>query len=314
MKLPRLNRILNLPGKNRPRFQDQNPAALRRYHGTVTAAIRNSAPCAIGKVGTTELMGLEYLDRRIQLPWPRSASWYRPAHRLYMCSGVFPTTKKSFLAWAETYHLTLGSLDVVGQWQPPGTYLAQYEDACLAEYAPQARRCGGSLLTPFHPLAPWITDLLSLRWLVITPFVQTAKSQLDKLPHLGIYPRNSQKALKRLSTHISFISSPPFAYMKKPVDQDWGKALERLKGLMETKEFDVALIGAGAWSLPLAVHAKTLGRKGIHLGGITQLLFGIRGGRYDCSGIYDASNKAWTRPLPNETPRKNRLMENGAYW
>jgi len=314
MKLPRLNRLLAGNGHKQPQFQGQKPADLQRYHALISKALRRSGPCAIAKLGTTELMGLEYLDRRIQLPWPRAASWYRPAQRLYMCSGVFPLAERMFHAWASAYRQAMKQLDVVGQWQPPGSYLAKYEDACLQAYSPQAQRCGGALLSPFCPVASWLGDILAFRWLVITPFVQTAKSQLEKLPQLGLYPKNMKNSLQNLSKNICFIPAPPFAYMKKPLDRDWHETLKRLQSNMEGQRFDLALVGAGAWSLPLVVHAKALGRKGIHLGGITQLLFGIRGGRYEASGIYDPDNQAWRRPLPEETPRKNRLMENGAYW
>lgn len=314
MKLPRFNRLMVRDRKRKPSFQELTPSAIAKYHGAISAALARQSPCAIGKVGTTELMGLEYLDRRIQLRWPKSASWYRPAHRLYMCSGVFPVTEKTFLSWAETYRASLAQLDVVGQWQPANTYLAKYEDACLREYSPQAERCGGALISPLQPIAPWVQELLRFRWLVITPFAETAKSQLPKMNFLGIYPTDSNDKLTRLGETISFLASPPFAYMQAPQDPDWMTTLKRMKGSMQKKDFDLALIGAGAWSLPLAAYAKALGKKAIHLGGVTQLLFGIRGGRYDRSGIYLQDNSAWRNPLASETPINYRLMENGAYW
>jgi len=314
MKLPRLNRLMSPRSGRKACFQDVHPAAVLRYNGIISTALNREAPCAIGKVGTTELMGLEYLDRRIQLRWPKSASWERPAQRLYMCSGVFPVAEKTFLAWAETYRASLSLLDVVGQWQPANTYLAKYEDACLHEYAPGAERCGGALVSPLQPIAPWVQELLAFRWLVITPFVETAKSQLPRLPSLGIYPTESADKLTRLRKTISFLASPPFAYMQPPQETDWMTTLNKMKSSMGKMDFDLALIGAGAWSLPLAAHAKAMGKKAIHLGGVTQLLLGIRGGRYDQSGIYSRDNSAWRNPLPAETPINCGLMENGAYW
>jgi hypothetical protein len=41
----------------------------------IAAAMERRAPCAIGKIGTSELLAEEYLDRWIQLPWPPNASW-----------------------------------------------------------------------------------------------------------------------------------------------------------------------------------------------------------------------------------------------
>jgi hypothetical protein len=99
--------------------------------------------------------------------------------------------------------------------------------------------------------------------------------------------------------------------MVPPRHRDWFEALEDLKSRMEKMEFDIALVGAGAWSLPLVAHAKAMGKKGIHLGGSLQLMFGIKGGRFDNNQIY---NSHWIRPLFDESPANFRLMENGAYW
>ena len=42
-------------------------------------------------------------------------------------------------------------------------------------------------------------------------------------------------------------------------------------------DFDVALIGCGAYGFPLAAKLKTAGKQAIHLGGVLQALFGIKG-------------------------------------
>ena len=99
--------------------------------------------------------------------------------------------------------------------------------------------------------------------------------------------------------------------MVPPTHRDWFYALEEMKSQMESADFDIALVGAGAWSLPLVAHAKKLGKKGIHLGGTLQLLFGIKGSRFDRGVRY---NEHWIRPLGDETPANCRLMEEGAYW
>jgi hypothetical protein len=101
----------------------------------------------------------------------------------------------------------------------------------------------------------------------------------------------------------------------QPEYPDWFVALEALKRQLAVAPFDVAIIGAGAWSVPLAVYAKSLGSFGIHLGGATQLLFGIMGARWESyPQIAALRNNAWTRPSDEERPKKFRLQENGSYW
>jgi hypothetical protein len=52
-------------------------------------------------------------------------------------------------------------------------------------------------------------------------------------------------------------------------------------------EFDVALIGAGAYGLPLAACVKRLGKKAIHMGGVTKSCSAslVVGGKDQCPGV-----------------------------
>jgi hypothetical protein len=84
---------------------------------------------------------------------------------------------------------------------------------------------------------------------------------------------------------------------------------------MSKRDFDIALIGAGAYSLPLAVYAKSLGRIGIHTGGETQFFFGVKGGRWDKNDSYSKYyNEHWVRPSSDETPQNSSIIESGCYW
>ncbi len=79
--------------------------------------------------------------------------------------------------------------------------------------------------------------------------------------------------------------------------------------------FDVALIGCGAAGIPLAAKAKSMGKAGIHLGGPLQLLFGIRGRRWDERSEYQHMvNEAWCRSEESEKPLEFGKVDNGGYW
>jgi glycine/D-amino acid oxidase-like deaminating enzyme len=95
----------------------------------------------------------------------------------------------------------------------------------------------------------------------------------------------------------------------------WFDALDWMCGEISRTDFDVAIIGAGAYGLPLAAHCKRIGRKAIHLGGASQLMFGIRGRRWDAWEYYQRlANEHWTRALPEETPRNAQIIEGATYW
>ena len=111
--------------------------------------------------------------------------------------------------------------------------------------------------------------------------------------------------------------------------KDWFDALNYMKEKISGIEFDVCILGCGAYGLPLAAHVKRMGRQAIHLGGGTQLLFGILGKRwvdqYSDTLRYrpDATininyrplfNMNWCYPLEEDTPKGVSQVENGCYW
>ena len=312
MKIPRWNRLTGLLWWRRLSELDSSESFRIASEEKISTLLRSPLPCAIGKIGTTELLGLEYLFRYFQPPWPHAASWRRPAQRLHDCSGIYPVRHDIYLDWADECRRALGQMDLLSQWQVPSTYLAAFEGRVLALLAPQAFRAHRNFIHFLHPPESWLGDLAALRWLVVHPFEKTIRAQLPHLASLGVYPAHALPDLERRTCDTSILACPQFSYMVPPKHANWSAALAEMKKEMEHYDFDIALIGAGAWSLPLAAHAKRIGRKALHLGGATQLLFGIRGGRFDQWGF--GYHQQWVRPLPEETPKNCRLMEEGAYW
>ena len=308
MTFPHLNRLTGLFWDRHcgRRGSNLNEAQSQEW---IAGALARREPSAIGKVGTCELLALEYLDRYIRLPWPRNASWARPAERLFHTAGVFPVRRDIYQRWAGVYREAVRELDFVAQWQPPGSFLDAYEQAFLNRDLPKAVRGSFVGLEPVG--AAWLRPLAELRWLVVSPFCETIKSQLPKLSLLNVFHGVGPDRLAEAARSCRFVPCPQLPYMVPPMHRDWFEGVEELKKAMTKQEFDVAIIGAGAWSLPLAAHAKTLGKIGLHLGGTLNLLFGIRGGRFDDRGFY---NDHWIRPVNSERPSNFGLMEKGAYW
>ena len=311
MRFPHFNRLTGLRWWRHLKPRDESDEARQHTDTKIAEMLRSSRPCAIGKIGTTELMGLEYLYRWIQPSWPPAASWRRTAKRLYDCSGLFPVRKDIYMRWSLEYRSSLEQMDFLAQWQPPDIYLSVVEDRVINLLAPHAFRGSIHYLRLWKNHALWLRALAELKWLVIHPFTITIRSQLRHMPRFGIFSPLCQDLLEQRAVDTQLIACPQFAYMVPPKHRDWFHALEEMKSQMENSDFDITLVGAGAWSLPLVAHAKKIGKKGIHLGGSLQLLFGIKGGRYENKGIY---NDAWIRPLPQEIPSNFKKMEEGAYW
>ena len=83
-------------------------------------------------------------------------------------------------------------------------------------------------------------------------------------------------------------------------------------------EFDVAIVGCGAYGFPLAAKLKQAGKQAIHLAGATQLLFGIKGKRWEEDPAFEYVrkffNEAWVYPDETEKPKNASVVEGGCYW
>lgn len=97
--------------------------------------------------------------------------------------------------------------------------------------------------------------------------------------------------------------------------EDWFQALSIMIEDIKKIDFDIAIIGCGAYGFPLAAECKRMGKKAIHLGGQTQVVFGILGKRYDNStGLKPYINEYWVRPSDEERPANYQNVEGGCYW
>jgi hypothetical protein len=81
-------------------------------------------------------------------------------------------------------------------------------------------------------------------------------------------------------------------------------------------DFDVALLAAGGYGMPLCGFIKQQLNKGaIYVGGCLQLFFGIKGRRWDTNPeVTKYYNEFWVRASEEETPRVSNQIEGGCYW
>lgn len=277
-------------------------------HHCVGQQIMNQTPAAIGKIGSTELLGLKNLSLyKKNESHLQSKQGQRAIYKLYKNSGVFPQDKSTYLDFCNTYTESLSKMSHLAPWFPKG------EPRIIKHYAQQAVMISDNPLF-LLPLSPdnkdhWTHNLQGKTILTVHPFTQTITDQFPRRSKIwpGDAPFLPECTLKTLKIPL-YDAIVPSPY------SNWFEGLSEMKAQMSAIDFDVALIGAGAWSLPLAVHAKELGKIGIHLGGATQLLFGIKGKRWDSKGDPYFYNDSWVRPSSDETPETADIVEGGCYW
>jgi hypothetical protein len=163
--------------------------------------------------------------------------------------------------------------------------------------------------TNIHPEKDdfWTKYLEGKKVLVIHPFASTIEKQ---------YKENRTKLFSRPDFIPEFASLSTIKAVQSIAGNDvefetWFDALDYMKREAEKVDFDIALIGCGAYGFPLAAHIKRMGKQAIHLGGVLQLYFGIRGKRWDEWGLY---NEYWVSPCVEEKPKGAEKVEDGCYW
>lgn len=297
-------RLRGIPRRLREvRFKREHAVADTKTAGRIIAeTIRERRPAAIGKIGNTELRVL-----RRAFPdggaLPRYPDWLR--EEVFLCSGVFPPEDALLTRFAEHWAEQLAEFDPLGVWYTRGEAWAvrRWGD-------PDARFIEISGLEPYLQRDPWSLALEGRRVLVVTPFARSVERQYARRREVW-----SARSPVLPEMDLRTLPVPHGAALVPPRHSDWFDLLRDMTERLEAETFDVVLIGAGALAVPLCAHAKRMGRIGVHTGGTTQVMFGIRGGRFDAvSEIVCLMNEHWIRPAPEETPERADLVENRAYW
>lgn len=222
-----------------------------------------------------------------------------------MCrdSGFFPAEDAYLDRFAELMLNDIPQADILGAWQR--------HELGLSHYLRNVKAVPLQSLEPYLHADPWSGALAGKKVLVVHPFVASIRQQYPKRKLLFKDPRVLP------DFELKTILAVQSAAGNRVDFPDWFAALDHMKKQISDTDFDIAIIGAGAYGFPLAAHVKRMGKQAIHLAGVTQILFGIRGNRWENIAPYNEMfNEAWVRPLPEETPRLASQMEagNAPYW
>ena len=256
-------------------------------------------PFCISRVGSVELETLcdycGYVDTGVYK--------YQPNQKYMMNinAGFFPSTDEMLDRFSRLYLNNLKIMDYI--WC---MWFCRFEDQIYRDIVPNTPIISyDETYLPLDEKKPWLSALEGKKILVIHPFDKSINQ--------------NYKIRGKLFTNPEFL--PDFKLLtlravqsiagNKTEFTDWFMALEYMKNQMDKIDYDIALIGAGAYGLPLAAYAKEQGKKAVHIGGALQLLFGIKGKAWNKLGIY---NEYWTSPLESEKPNNYTQVEAGRYW
>lgn len=271
------------------------------------------SPCLIARLGSTELLCVKnYLgvagrtDRSFAkyITFEVPAWWWEESvvKQMHQNAGFFPPEVSGLEKFSELLLEDVREIDLLGSWLNDEKYL---EDELRL-----SKRVVLEDLEPFFASSPWTSVLEGKKVLVVSPFSEQIESQYAKRTKIfdnGLLPDFELKTIKAIQS----IAGEQVDYA------DWFEALGYMKEQISGHDFDICILGCGAYGLPLAAHVKRIGKKAVHLGGVTQMLFGIKGRRWEELIVWpymNLFNEHWVRPSTATRPVEASKVENGCYW
>lgn len=259
-------------------------------------SISEEKPLMITRLGSVELSAIYSYNSKGEIP-------QNILNKLNNNAGVFPKSNNIAECFCKRYSSDLSEADIIGVWYNPG------EGRVIQKFAQSSNLVELRALEPYYYDNPWSKILENKKVLVIHPFEKSILNQFNKKDLLF-----QNKSVLPNFKLLTIRSVQSIAGNKTQFD-DWFDALDFMCKQIDQCDFDICIIGAGAYGLPLAAHVKRMGKISIHMGGSTQLLFGIKGSRWDNHDfIKKLYNDSWIRPIPEEVVLNSSKVENGCYW
>lgn len=310
----------------KPKFEPDGNRFLDRQEANdkIYQLLISDKPCMISRYGTGEIGVManylavhsnesllkrcyKYITDNCGLPWWDKLFFESMQNNM----GVFPKTTDVLERFAERYLADSPQIDLLGSFN--------YTEKLMPLRA-DVQKVHLECLYPFFVERPWTKALRDKKVLVVHPFTETIKAQCARCEKIfenaDVLPEFELKTLRAVQSNAG--NEVPFS--------DWFEALKYMEDEIAKIDFDIAIIGCGAYGLPLAATIKRMGKKAVHLGGGSQLLFGIKGKRWDNDGYHNKElpqlntsysnlyNEYWVRPSQDETPKSATKVEGACYW
>lgn len=259
--------------------------------------LQTGKPALIARLGS--------IETKCMYPWMKGKEPHQKTldNGMY-CAGIFPPTELDNINFSKIYSSAISNTDIMALC---GVYK---EKEIINKYCSTATFIKARSIEPYYFDNPWSRALKGKRILIVHPFQETIKKQYQIREKLF----NNADILPSFYS-IEYVRAVQSNAGAKSEFENWTAAYLRMCEEIEKREFDIAIIGAGAYTLPLCAHVKSIGKIGLQMSGATQLLFGIKGRRWDehpiISNFY---NNYWVRPSSEETPPNIEKVEGGSYW
>jgi hypothetical protein len=281
----------------------------------IVSLLNKDCPCMIARYGSIEqtiVANYFAINNKkhniIDCITGKSMYWWwdkKTRNDLTINAGFFPNKTGLINDFCKSIIKDTEKLDILGTWFGK-------EPIILGER--KIKMVGLQEMEPWWQRSPWTKVLEGKNVLVIHPFAEQIEQQYKN--HDKLFKNKDVLPLFNLIT-IKAVQS-----IGGNCDRfdNWFEALKWMEKEMEKTNFDIALIGCGAYGFTLAAHAKSMGKKAIHMGGVLQLLFGIKGARWENESYHPKYNYTtlfndfWVKPSQKYIPDAADSVENRCYW
>lgn len=285
------------------RFAGREIEGIYKVQQEMAEDIRTGRPFMAGRLGAVELANMrayEFDDKRII---------EKDVKQLCDCAGFFPNDVSLMPRFYDEMIQGCRETDYLAAWFQP------FEDYYLnTVFSKDLHLTYLHYIDPFRcPEKPWTAALKGKKVLVIHPQTRIIEQQYRKrellFPGTEILPEFELQVQKAVQTNAGETDE---RY------HNWFEALEDMYEQAMQKEFDLAILGCGAYGFPLAAKMKQAGKQAVHMGGISQVLFGIHGKRWDEDKnhrfLQQYDSDAWVRLSDKDKPKNADAVEDGCYW
>ena len=195
--------------------------------------IKSGRPFMMGRFGAVELFNMRVAEFHMENKKEKACE------QLFTCAGFFPNDTSLLPRFNDIMKDACRQTDILGLWQNA------CEDYYIRRYCNDlSATCRLISLEPWRSKNPWSAALAGKKVLVVHPFEESIQDQykhFDKLfPGTDILPEFELKTLKAVQTAGSAVD-PRFS--------TWFDALDYMCGECEKIDFDIALLGCGAYSI-----------------------------------------------------------------
>lgn len=297
-----MNKFFNFTYELARRFKAKNKYPSKVHSAEagnekIKKLILSQEPFLVSRFGATEINYAYPCVHKLRIP-------YKFRYSISTLSGVFPLERKVLDQFSKIYYDSIRDVNFLGVWN-----CSEFEGRAISEQCPNAFLSELQSIEPYYFKNPWSEALAGKKILLVHPFTKTAEEQFKKRKHLfkdkNVLPRFDLQTFKAVQT---------IADQKDSRFKNWIEALNWMKHEISKLDFDLAILGCGAYGLPLASEIKKMKKQAVHMGGASQILFGIKGKRWENHEISKFFNENWTVPDKEESPVNRNKVEGGCYW